>query len=229
MSQESKDSEFGGAMPDDTPARPAKTAEKVELDLDDAPFLAEDEPEPVKKPEREPARPSAPPVPAEAGPSLKDKLLANKKILIIAGAGVVVLIAAMVFLFSGEPEPAPAPAPAPETVEVRPQQLPPAEVSQFTVQFEPFWVEIRDTEGAIRFLTCRFTLPTENPVLFAEMTGKRLILRDALFYYLRNQPIISLSDGARVQEFKGELMTVLNEHLGSGKVNEILIEEYLIQ
>lgn len=218
----------------DAPASKSKVDAKVELDLDDAPFLEEDEPEPEPEPKKaaEPSPKKAAPVP-EASPSLKDRLLANKKKLIMAGGGAVLLIVAAVcvnmFLFSGEKPPPPPPATEPEKVLAAPKPLPEAPAPQFVMQWEPFWIELKDTEGAIRFLTFKFSVPTDNPILYAEMNGKKLILRDALFYYLRNQPIIPLTDTTRVQAFKEDLLTVMNEHLGSGKATEILIQDYLVQ
>lgn len=213
-------------------AKTDKTDKKVELDLDDAPFLEDDPaPEPAKEPETVPPGEvvvaASPP-----SPGLLQRLTANKKKLAVAGGCAVFLLVAAVlvnvFLFS-EPEPPSPPQPEPEKVAIAPKPLPPAATPNFTAQFEPFWVELKDTEGAIRFLTFRFSIPTNNEILFAEMNGKMLILRDALFYYLRNQPIISLRDEASAQEFKADLMTVINEHLGSGKISEILILDYLIQ
>lgn len=232
MAEEPKDAEAGAQG---TPS--AKMEQKVELDLDDAPFLEDDlEPEPEPEPEKKDAsshRPDAPVTSAKGEATLKDRLSANKKKLVMAAGGAVVLllmaVLVNVFLFSGEPEPAPPAPEEPETVTVAPKTMPPAPSPQFSMRWEPFWVELKDTEGAIRYLTLRFSVPTDNPNVFAEMNIKKLILRDALFYYLRNQPIVSLSDEARVQAFKGELLTVINEHLGSGKVNEVLIEEYLVQ
>ncbi|MCC8193909.1 MAG: flagellar basal body-associated FliL family protein, partial [Deltaproteobacteria bacterium] len=126
-------------------------------------------------------------------------------------------------------EPVAASPDEPEKVVLAPRTLPEAPTPQFTMQWEPFWVELKDTEGNSRFLTLTFSVPTDNPVLFGEMNGKKLVLRDALFYYLRNQPILSLRDETRVQAFKSDLMTVMNEHLGSGKVSEILIQDYIVQ
>jgi len=212
----------------------SKMNAKVELDLDDAPFLEEEEEEPKPEPAKAPEQKKAAPAPAAPESlSLKDRLLANKKKLILAGGGAVVLIVVAVlvnvFLFSGEDAPPPDPAPEPEIVQATPKALPEAPVSQFLLQWEPFWVELKDTEGAVRFLTCKFSVPTDNPILFTEMNAKSLILRDAIFYYLRNQPIISLRDEEKAQAFKSDLLTVMNEHLGSGKLSEILIEDYLVQ
>ena len=205
---------------------------KVELDLDDSPFLEDDEPEP------EPQKTSAPPqesnAPAqEARPSVKDRLSANKKkVIMAAGAALLLFGAAMVVNVSILPTKDMPPPPPPEPEKAAPAPAPPqppVPPPVMTLQWEPFWVELKDTEGDSRFLTLRFSIPTENPALYGEMSGKIFILRDAVFYYLRNQPIISLKDDARVQAFKSDLLTVMNEHLGSGKVSEILIQEYFVQ
>ena len=203
---------------------------KVELDLDDAPFL-DDEPEEDTEASAgadEPAAASSEPeiiaVPAPAPDNKKKKL-------IMAGAGglIIVILAVVVnvFLFSGDTPPPPPPEPPKEDQAKTPPPPPP--VQEYMMQWEPFWVELKDTEGASRFLTIKFSIPTTNPIVFAEMNGKKLILRDALFYYLRNQPIISLSDEAKATELKSELLTTINEHLGSGKVNDILIQDYLLK
>lgn len=199
---------------------------KVELDLDDAPFL-EDEPEKEEK-----AAPAAKKAasPAEPAPSATPapKLSARKKKLIIAGAGgagiIVLAVLAGVFLFSGKAEP----PPPPEITEEH-AKAPPPPAQEYTMQWEPFWVEMKDTEGATRFLTIKFTVPTTNPIVFAEMNARKLVLRDALFYYLRQQPALSLSDAAKAAALKSDLLTVINEHLASGKVSDILIQDYLLQ
>ena len=216
-----------------TSASHANVETKVELDLDDAPFLEEDEPEPAPEPEKAPPEDQkVTPPPDES--SFKERLLTGKKKILIAGGLAVVLLGAAfavnTFFFSGGDKPPPQPlGPEPEKVLASPKPLPPAPVPNFVVQWEPFWVELKDTEGALRFLAGKFSFPTDSPILFAEMNAKKLILRDAIFYYLRNQPILSLTDNDKVQLFKKDLLSVLNEHLASGKANEVLIEDYLIQ
>ena len=233
MTENQSTQAHAGSGESEPSAHPSKIEKKVELDLDDAPFLEDDEPEPTPEPEKVSAK-NQDAAPPPAKPSIKNRLLANKKKLILAGGGAVVLVAVAIavnmFLFSdGDKPPPPPPVPDPEKVLVTPQPLPPAPVSNFLMQWEPFWVELKDTEGAVRFLTGKFSIPTDNQTLFIEMNVKKLILRDAIFYYLRNQPIISLTDDAKVQTFKSDILTVLNEHLASGKVNELLIEDYLVQ
>ncbi len=231
-------SDAAGQSPADSgaDAAAAKIAQKVELDLDDAPFLNEEpEPEPEKEPEAE-ENPQNVSLELPAKKSrlqlLKERLLSNKKRLAIAGASFVLLLAAgigvNVFL-SGAPKPPPAPEPRKIVVDDAPKPLPAAPVSQYTLRWDPFWVEQKDSEGATRFLICRFAIPTDNPTLYAEMQQKKITLRDAFFYYLRNLPLTPLTTEAGTRKLKQELMTVVNEHVASGKVEDIYIEEYLIK
>ncbi len=176
--QSSQEADESSASPETTPTPRSKVDTKVELDLDDAPFLEDDEPEPAPEPAKAPpqAREAAPP-PVEL--SRKDRLLANKKKLIFAGGGAVVLLAAAIavnlFLFPGdETSSSQPPALEPEKVLAAPKPLPPAPVPPFVMQWEPFWVELKDTEGAVRFLTCKFSIPTDNPTIFDEMNKKKL-------------------------------------------------------
>lgn len=212
----------------------AKGDPKVELDLDDAPFLADeptgedtapDAPEDAPPPAASPAvKPGA-----EAKPPLRKK---KKIIFAVAGGVLLLLVAAAVYFFvfarSKSPSP-PPPVSAPASVTAEEVPAPPPPPQEYVLQWEPFWVGLKDTEGAVRFLTLTFSITTQNPIVFAEMNAKRLVLRDALFYYLRNQPIISLSNTEKANELKSDLLTVVNEHLGSGKVSELLIQDYLLQ
>lgn len=216
----------------------SKAAQKVELDLDDAPFLQGESSKPPQEAKAPPAAsknaqelpPLGPPKPL----SFKDRLLANKKRLLLAGGALVVLIgggiSAAFFLFR---TPVPPALPEPETIRVvvpgSPPPLPAAPVAPYQLTWDSFWVEQRDPEGVIRFLICAFTIPTDSAQLYTEMQAKKVILRDAVFYYLRNRPFMLFSDPEKVTALKRDLMTVINEHVASGKVEEIFIENYLVK
>ena len=224
-------------------AKAAAPAQKVELDLDDAPFL-EDEPPPEEpKPVAE-TPPPAPEAPKDTGPKklsllerIKAKLPPKKKLLIIGGGAGVFLIGAIVgafFLFSGPKAPPPPPPPA--VVEPRRETLPSGPKlpdtpppAQFLLSWDPFWVEQKDTEGSIRFLVCKFGVPTDSAPLYGEMQAKKVVLRDAIYYYLRNRTLTILDTEAKTAALKDELRTVINEHVASGKVEDIYIENYLIR
>jgi flagellar FliL protein len=163
------------------------------------------------------------------------RLLANKKRLILAGASFVFLAAAGIgvnIFMGGEktpPPPPPGEAPRPEQLPAGPPPLSAAALPKYTLSFEPFWVEQKDAEGAIRFLSLAFAVPTDNDMLFAELNGKRIVLRDALFYYLSRRPLVTLQDEATMESLKSDLATVINEHVANGKINDIFIENYLVK
>jgi flagellar FliL protein len=221
------------APPDKAPAAPAF---KVELDLDGAPFLEEPVAEnkkdtPAEKPAEEP--------PSEADPArtprwrvLLQRLKANKKKLLAAAAACVVLglgtLAATVFLF-GEEKPAPPPGPLRVVVPSQPQANATEQPPVFLINWEPFLVERRGEEGEIRFLYCRFATPTENQLLQMELEAKKVTVRDAIYYYLSNKPLTFLSDAARQQDLKADIISVINEHVSSAKLSELYFEEYVVR
>lgn len=211
---------------------------KVELDIDDAPFLEEEEEqaeEPAQAPEETPEE-APPPQKKEEEEAPKGRLaalLANKKKLaLIGGAALFVLIilplALRFFLFSGEPPPPPPPGPERIVTPATPPREDAPEGPKFLYQAEPFFLERRGSEGEIRFLRCRFSIPTDNPLLYAELMAKTIAVRDAIYYYLNNRPLSFITDNAAHTELKQDLISVINEHVSAEKVKELYIEEYLV-
>lgn len=208
---------------------------KVELDIEDAPFLQDpDEPKP-------PAKEPAPPAPAEQAKAPEEKkpsalklklaaLLANKKRLAIIGGGLVLVLLAplVVSLFlSGKSTPPPQ-EPVRKLVPDEPPRANTPAGPKFLFKAEPFLIERRGSEGEIRFLRCRFSIPTDNPVLYAELQAKNIAVRDAIYYYLNNKPVTFLSDSTQTEVLKKDLLSVINEHLTSEKIQELYIEDYLV-
>ena len=89
-------------------------------------------------------------------------------------------------------------------------------------------MEIRGTEGEIRFLRCRFSIPTDSQPLFNELRVKTIALRDSIYYYLDNKPLTFLSDQGAREALKQDLISVINEHASADKIHNLYIEEYLI-
>ncbi len=209
---------------------------KVELDLDDAPFLQEEpEPSPAPKKEESPATSESSSLEAPATEprvSLKDRLKAQKKRLILAGASALVLILAAVgvnmFLGGAEKTPPPT-APTEITMSSEPAPEPPAPLPKHLVDWEPFWVEIKDQEGEVRFLQCKFSLSIESEPVFIEVINKRMALRDAVYYYLKNRPYTFLMDQNKIDLMKRELINIIGEYINSGKIDDLLIENFLIK
>ncbi len=200
-----------------------RAMEKVELDLEDAPFLDEEEEvvpqekKPVKKTEKAPLPQEGPVI---AGPSIWK----NRKVQ----AGIVVLTAliltaaSFLLLFRDRPQTPPEPsrveAPAEKT----------AADTQQVVSFEPFMVELGDSDR-IQFIFTRFSLPADSEQLAGEIRDKTIVLRDAIYYYLRNQEPIILRDKENSDRVKNDLLSVVNQYLGAGRVEDILFEEYLVR
>ncbi len=215
----------------------------VELDLDDAPFLEDEEPE--KKPEA-PAKEEAAPAVAMPTPQaekipFKVRLLAllkNKKLMIAVGAALILIIGAAIgvnmFLGgSSTPEPAKTAEPAPAAVEPRkivvPTEptLPPAPAEPaFSVLWEPFWVPLRGPEGEWVFFVCQFSVPTDDAIVNSEMQAKVVTLRDAVFYYFINKDLTVLLD--KKDTVREELISVINEILTSGKVKKLYFKDYFV-
>lgn len=221
-------------VPDDTPAGRAP-AVKVELDIEDAPFLQEPE-EPKPKP-KEPEKPAPEPAAPAKGPSaFKLKLaalLANKKRLAIIGAGALMLLLAPIgiSLFLGKkdkPAPPPVAEPVRKVVPDTPPRTDAPAAPKYLFKGEPFLVERKGAEGEIRFLRCRFAIPTDNPILYAELQAKNIILRDAIYYYLNNKPVTFLSDSTLSEVLKKDLISVINEHVSAAKIEDLYIEDYLV-
>lgn len=214
------------AAPNVEVASGSQPANKVDLDLDDAPFLKEPEEE---KPKEAPAEEK----PAEEVPkqdsSDDDKKKRRKKMMILAGggAGLLVIIGVVVwFFFFRTPPPPPPEDPGPEiiTVPSKPQvQTKP----DFVKEFEPFLVAHADQSGKVRFLVCKFSVLTKAPNLSREIDHKMIPLRDAVFFYLRSKNSAFLMDSRNGKEIKADLVRVLQEYLTQGTVEDVLFESYL--
>lgn len=218
---------------DTSPAPASKAAQKVELDLDDAPFL-EDEDEEDDLPEDEP----------EELDSLEEAPAPTKsktKLLIFIGIGVIILllagILAKLFLFNDAP-PAVIKEPAaveesfeeiPDTVPAEEVPPPPEEPGLTLLRMDPFWIEQRDEKKQTRFLIARFAMTTKDERVVAEYGRKTLILRDAVYFYLKNKDLQFLADKKNVEKLKKDLLMVINQYIVAGEFEEILFEKYLVR
>lgn len=210
-------------LSDDLP----KALQKVDLDLDDAPFLEDEAEEAPPPPEAEAASPFDEPA-EPAKPS-------RKKLFILIGAVVAVLGlgAAAYFLVFKKPPPPPPPvvqeeAPPPP-LEPTPPPEPPAPKREIVMPMEPFLVELADPTGRTRFLSIRFTAVTQEPAVELEFRRNRIVVRDAVYYYLKNKSLAFLTDKNNADALKKDVLSVINQFVGAQPLDNLLIEDYLVK
>ena len=204
-----------------------RTTRKVDLDLDDAPFLEEEEapPEPVEEPK------ALAPI-EEPRPKAKHSLLTNKFFYIgLAVLLVAVAVAVKLLFFKAKPAPPPEPPPeANQTQEAPPPPEPPkAEPPQVQLKLAPFLIEQRDQGGEIRFLDIRVTLTAKNETLAKNFAQETVTVRNAIFYYLKNKDLQFLTDETNSERLKRELLAVVNQYMGAGQFDELLFEQYMVK
>jgi flagellar FliL protein len=207
-------------------AAASRATQKVDLDLDDAPFLEdEDEEEEIEEVEVETPflTDDAKPKPGLAA------LLKNK--FVLSGLGVILLLLVIiVILLLREPE-APPPPPPPPVEEVAPEPTPEEvpETPQIIIKLDPFLIEQTDTEGAIRFLEVSILLSTEDEGLARQFKQETFAVRNALYYYLKNKDLQFLSDKENSEKLKKELLVIINQYMGFGQFDTLMFEQYLVR
>ena len=206
--------------------------EKVELDLDDAPFLEEEEEEEVE--ETQESEPSPPEVDTQPEKKEETKPIPfwKKKWFIILFVLVVIALAAAIYFFVFRSSTAPSEPAQPEVVKKKqpspPKPPPPPPPEEIIIPFEPFWVELK-FKNQTKFLYCKFQFSTTNDKLTWEIKRKQIILRDAIYYYLKNKDFMFLNSKKNGERLKKDILTVVNQYLNNGQLENILIEEYVIK
>jgi len=208
-------------------AAASRATQKVDLDLDDAPFL-EDEDEEEEIEEVEVETPFLPEDKGRPRPGLV-ALLKNKFVLM--GLGVIlILLIVIVILLLREPE-APPPPPPPQVEETAPPEPEPEvpETPQILIKLDPFLIEQRDEAGKIRFLEVTVLLSTEDEGLARQFKQETFAVRNALYYYLKNKDLQFLSDKENSEKLKKELLVIINQYMGFGQFDTLMFEQYLVR
>lgn len=209
-------------------------AMKVELDLDDAPFLQEEEEEEEEKEEKQETKKEEKKTESDEGEEEKGSFFARKKKLIIIALGVLLLIGlglgVFLFFFTGDEEEE-VESPSKPRVVVIPSEEPSTNGTlpfSSVVDLDPFIVPQEGSEGEVRFLRCSLSLPIDDPAQEQEINGRKLEVRDAVYYYLANRPLTFLRTEDEYQSLKEDLIRVLNEHISVKKINDVYIQEYVV-
>lgn len=194
---------------------------KVELDLDDAPFLQTEEKTPAK---------AEVPEDLEDRSEEEEKRKRRKKLIILSAliGGVVLIVVAIAlwWFFFRTPPPAPPSAPEPEVIVV-PSTPAPVGDQEIVREFAPFIVPTIGPDGKTGFLICRFSAISKDEVVNQEVQQQLLPLRDAIYYYLRSKDNAFLVDARNAPEIRRDLLSVFNDYLTQGKLEDIVFESYL--
>ena len=167
------------AQLDDSEA--SKATQKVDLDLDDAPFLEDEDDEEILEEVEEET-----PLFEQTDKESKFGLLAllKNKVVLIGSCIILLLLIVILFLIFREPE-APPPPPPPVQPQV-PEEAQPAEdqmveeTPQILIRLDPFLIEQKDEQGNIRFLEIRVLVSTEDDGLARQFKQETYTVRNAL-------------------------------------------------
>lgn len=215
----------------------SRSNQKVELDLDDAPFLEEPEEEEAPQEFFAEAQAEELPIAAPKPESAFAKLLKNKKLRWLIP---ILLLLALLTLttvkfilpvleFKDVEKVEVKPVPVEEPKEPAPPPPTEPEVQEFVLGLDPFWVEKVDAKGQVHFLHLKFAFTSLSPALEDEVKIKSLLLRDAIYYYLKNKDFEFLADTKNIEDLKADLVSVLNQYLGNDQLDTIYVEKYLVQ
>jgi flagellar FliL protein len=223
-----------------------KGLQKVELDLDDALFLEFEEKEEVLVQTPAEALPEPEETPLALETSTSPAKPGRKKMWILGiAAGLCLLLGAggaYFFMKSGTTQTEEGAKTTQESLQnqttaaqTAPEQnatpgTPAAALPEkiYTYSLEQFQVEYVQNDQ-IRFLTCRFSIPGASEIMRLELQTKSLVIRDAVYRYLKNSSLSFLDNPQNSEKLKSDLATVVNQYMESGKVSEILLETYVVK
>ncbi|WP_308735859.1 flagellar basal body-associated FliL family protein [Humidesulfovibrio sp.] len=209
-------------------SEPSRATQKVDLDLDDAPFLEEEE---EVKPEPQTPKEAVSLTEAEAEkPAPRDR----KKLIIIGAAALVLVlalgVAAKFLFFKAKPATVAEPSAhtAPQDNATQAEAAPP-ELPEIQLRLEPFWVEQKGEGDEVRFLIARILLGTHEPAVAKDFESRMMQGRNAIYYYLKNKDVQFLADEKNAEKLKSELLLVVNQYVSDGKFETLLFEEYVVK
>ena len=213
------------AQLDDSEA--SKATQKVDLDLDDAPFLEDEEDEEEIIPDEEEEETPLLEEPSKSSGVDFKKLLKNKLFLISLGV-ILLLLIVIIILLLREPE-APPPPPPPPVEEPAKEEEAVVEQPEIIIRLDPFLIEQRDKDDKIRFLEVRVAVSTMEDGLARQFKQETYTVRNALYYYLKNKDLQFLSDRENSDKLKKEMLAIINQYMGFGQFDTLLFEQYLVR
>ncbi len=208
-----------------------KSNQKVELDLDDAPFLEWDEDEEEEESAEEKKEVAESGEEEAEDKERKESLLVRikRRWWMFAAAAALLMVSAVVailFVTLQEEEQ----KKLPQVVEQEQSKESGKNKSEQgeQVSLQPFWVEY-DAENDYQYFHLGIDLNVNGSKPAWELEKKGPVIRDALYYFLKNKDIEELSDKNSIKDLKKEILTIVNNNLSNGKANQVLIQKYLVE
>lgn len=218
-------------IPDDASAQiiePQQTVEefrdagtqKVQLDVDDAPFLGaldQDIPDEIGGSK------------ASKSTQEEEKPKSKKKLFIIIGAALLIIIGAAAFLLFSGGDTDEEEEEILTTVVVVPTPPKFEHQQEFQTKLEPFWIPLNNPHDKTKFLVATFILNTRNTELHDEIKSNINEIRDSIFFYFTTKNYAFLTDSANTHQIKSDLLTAINQELVRSKLDEIFLDSFLIK
>lgn len=198
--------------------------EKVQLDLDDAPFLQDDEDEEETKTETGKKSEKTGET-TEEGEEVKPK--SKKKIILIVLATFVILILAFASYYVYNILQTPGPVLQNFiTIPSPPESTKPA---FYEVTLDPFWVDLENTDHGPKFLVGKFVVRMESEDTKKELELNLKKIRDAIYYYLVSVDHEFLIDIDNREIVRNGIIDIVNPYLVSGQIENIYFDSFLLK
>ncbi len=198
--------------------------EKVELDLEDAPFLKEESEEKkvVKDDKAEQEKQKE-----QEELERLEKAKKKKKLIILGIAGfllIAVLGAGAYFFLASSGEEV-----IPPSIIIVPG-VPEEELSgNLEVKLDPFWIELVNDKGKKEFLVGSFILHLSNLQGKDEVIINMKVVRDAIYYYFVNSDYEFLSEHQNIEQIKQGMIDLINQYVIHGEVSNIYFDSFLFR
>lgn len=206
--------------------------QKVQLDIEDAPFLLDTEEEAIPLKETEDISQSLThtlPNEQDQDNILRRKKLRKQKIVVIILSIFIIVVLISWFLFSQDvPQLEEEPILPETTVVIVPSEKKVTGPQEYKITFEPFTVA-QPSGNSVKFLEATFVGISKDEKVIKESKSKELVLRDAIYYYLSNKTHGHLIDPKNALVIKQDLLDIVNGYLISGKMEDILLENYIVK
>jgi flagellar FliL protein len=202
------------------------SSRKVELDLDDAPFLEWDEEEQEEDEDEELPEPEPE---TDADQQAEERPWWRRGWCIFLLAATLAIVAGLIYYLFFHTEISRTPAQKePQTRQKSFQELLDQPVR---TDLEPFLVEFTDGgqgQKSFRYLHFACALYTKDREVIAELGSRKTDLREAVFDYLQSKDGLPLSDKTNMDQLKNGLLQAVNQRLEAGGFDEVMIQEYVV-